>query len=977
MRGAVQPGFVNSDATTEDESGEEDDDEVTCSLADWGGRGVTEPEVGAGAGNLPSAWPEVPLRVSPARNGGFAQNEKGGKQQVPLKRAQDEQAGAKRSGSASCAEQGPKRRKGEGRQDPGGLGANPSNPSHSRLPQVQPAANPSAAAGLAKEVSKAVTQGGPAVLVTPPEAARASHLGPSLVGPSSGQSSGGISPLPTPVIEFFDRVMKERGGNHVQEVASTRDALAAGERSRKETGLLQPGVALDTTAGTLRQHDAMHQEGAVRALRQSTLGPASASLQIGQKQANTVTGENGRSETNSGPFRGVAAGQLDVPRVDGRSAEPLRQDSLYSPGDEFWSEAVAAVAAVENQKQLGVASLLEPGGALDESGGLGGWGLDTANRANGLPPVQVGEPEAALEPNTSQSPLPVRQLAFTPPELAPYQAPSLARPPALDPQVRESLPPSQEAELQRVGREPGGPPKDSVAALAAAALFAPAVGLPDLSHSLSKAPTPLNSLATCALHTGPSLGFDVPSPVEGAHDTIEESESHAEDSISQFETQPESSPEDGGALHGSDARGLVCGEVGLVQPAARTEQGAHPPVQGLAGNNQGCDAIRLGVPLNPSAGISEGHRLGFGRSSGFEGVVSDRDGVSSSHLLERFPLEAVSRPPEWEGERQPGVPAFGAGHFLAAAPEPANLITAEGLIRDGSEFEEPRSVHTEQLLEGAVRQSDGPEKAADEVERERELGGRAGGQQASQARTEPNLRTTGSQRRRLGIGLKADARTVNPGLSSERIAAPVLMAAGLQLEDPLGVQEAPEPPSAGVKTPQPPEDTEDPIECSLGTQAGPSRQLTPPGEPSGMHPPEKVRTGHDRLAGRAGPFTPLSSPFSPRPEAREPPSQTGASRLATGGARGDQPLATPPDPLGPPAGPSSHPSGAHLHQEGGTPSQPLSMATPGGSNGRASEGGDSAGASCELGHYLPAEVCAVYSSKGVARMYQWQVRLPH
>lgn len=663
--------------TTEDESGEADDDEVTCSLAEWrvnvGMSPKRGPEERASNKGLPDPWPVSPRALDPlaATTEGLGQRHKVEVGKVQNEQARNEQIRAKRVGPPCDTEQGQKRQKLEVRMKDGGVAVGA--PSLSVGRQVAHAVDLEAAA----RAEGGVARTGSLVAIAVPEVAL-SDLPPG--GPSSSRSSGGTSPFPTPVIQFFDRVMNERGGG-----------IPGGEASGRGSQAGREGHSVSQPEGVLalaKQRGKPNSESEAGGLQQH---PAGGTGDAGQGHANLRGTEVLLHGFDSGAGSGEVAAQSEVRQGEGGLT---RRESFYSPGDDFWSEALAIAAALEIQKERGRPNKLGNSGEGQEGrgaaagGGLsqaigpsdqgehletgdrldrlvpggGAQGLQTAIPNRGLPLIHVAAPDDALEPPNSQPPLPVRHLAFTPPEQSPDQASSLL-PPVGGP---VSLHSSQRAERQELPR----PPKDSAAAAAAAALLAPAIDLPkELNHSLSKARTPLNSLATCALQTGPSPDFTFQTLAEGMHDTIEESDSHAEDSISQFETQPESSPEDGGELHAVAEGGLVFGAVEMAQPADIVEQGAQPLAQGLR-----TDFEPSGFLVEPAAVSAEADRMGesFHRRGPARNFSEHRAGPGLQ-FYERFPVGDVpqSRGPDNMQAGEAALDArdpLAAGGMLAPAP---------------------------------------------------------------------------------------------------------------------------------------------------------------------------------------------------------------------------------------------------------------------------------------------------------------------
>lgn len=976
----LQPGYVDSDVTTEDESSDPDDDEVTCSLAEWRvnvgltSRGGLEDKTITRS--FPKPWPGLPPAQGPlgAVTGVLGQHRRAEVEKVQHEEAQNEQVRAKRSGAPRDAEQGQKRQRVERRTDRGGVAAALAEPPCS---QAELAGSLEAAARVRSGGKKIAARTGPVVAVTLPEVA----LGDlPLGGPSSDRSSGGTSPFPTPMIRFFDQVMSERGGRLAGVEASGRDSQAGREgdsilQTKGEfAGGAQGGVAQDVSCK-------------VSALKQK---PAPGVEVADQGHANLHENREPVHGLVGGALVGEVVAQSEVHQMEGGQAGLSCRESLYSPGDDFWNEASAIAAALENQKGQGAPSKAssvgegQKGHGAAAGGGLslaagppdqrrpvavsdrlwpgGAQDLEPGTENTGLPLLQLGGAEHALEQPNSQSPLPVRHLAFPTPEHSPDQASSL-QPPLAGP---VSLHSSQRAEREELPR----PLKISEAAAAAAALLAPTRGLPNqLNHSLAKARTPFNSLATCALQTAPSQEFTFQSLAGGLHDTIEDSDSHAEDSISQFETQPESSPEDGGELHGIVEGGLVFGAVEMAQPVARAEREVEPLAQGPSYPTAEPGAIPLEASRFEEA---------FPGKSRLD-VFPEHGAGPGPEFYERFPVGVVLDDRGVLDELPAGEAGFEAKDSPAVIGmlSPAPIGPSVGAVNRGESgaSQAQTSFHgrPSQRFEGKA-QLGLSEQKKDGSGHGRKDGvssqaGRVGASPAMRTAhvtdTEARVKDPNSQIRKGGLEGRGAAEQVGPEEAGDGNTPPPVGGIEGAVSD-LGTrpEEVVEHAANGVNTSQPFEDTEDPIECSLASQAEPSGQPNPLGKAPGAH--QKKTGGAQHTTTRVGPFTPLSSPFTPRPAARKPSPEPGANQLLTGGPSRE--------PVSTPAGPPSQQQGAHLHRDDGTPTQPLSLATPGGATGRVSEGGDSEPASCELRKYLPAEVCAVYASKGVARMYQWQVK---
>lgn len=1029
----MQHAFVDSDVTTEDEESQADEDKVTCSLADW----RTDSGIHSDERPVDRALPKPSGSLQPPPDSLLSGR--------IINHVQVETH--KRLETGSQSEQGRKRRKVEGGQGQGagaiaaGVFASRSVQTESEMWLQKPRENPSMRISEESMVEVGGPQAGTAVSVSAAAIGWREGLaagvkiegGPQPVLPvpersgGAGRLSGGTSPIPTPVIAFFDKVMGER--EDAQRAARVRTDGGAIEAGQEWEGvLLRDGVGFGQ--GVIRHDAQCHFEARVTTpvglLDGEVAGQTEDRLNYGAAPVH----DNGRENLvrrvgvkASGDVRlgaGAEAVKLEgitEARVTSVGSEigAKRRKSLTSPGDDFWSEALAVAAAAESRKQQGLGgpktlnpleirveeagefqglaggrsaegwrlpSRLGEGNPVEGLGGRGlagreeGEGPRLGEEVRGVYPLQVDRSAPNDEPKSSQSPLPVRHIAFTPPEVGLKKTAAILWPPVLGPPRENSF--RLEAEIQpgRVsspsnalpqGPQIDGMSKDALAAAAAAALLAPGVGLPkQLNHSLSKVPTPLNSLATCELHTGPSLGLTLPSLAEGVHDTIEESESHAEDSISQFETQAETQPESG-PEYGGELPEITRQRDGMLAfgavPIARAEQGGCLPSEGDADMGLEPQPLDVRWPFAQTAiSADAAPRASVGVDTA-GGAFAEQTGAFGAQFLEGRWNDSILKAPR---VFTPVVGAFSAG-ALQERDAPAAWGLAQPQLINQDALEQSSHRHpTSRLDVGPFLQAADLPAGESAGQAQKRLGGFGVVQAESQ--------------KRAALGSQAEPRS-----GSQAGKQPLGGSSGSQVRS--GTNRAGVLPQAADITPeeqsddaaQPLGDTEDPIECSLGSQPNPQEEGAAPQEPLRLHPSRNDRLLSQTHGREAGPFTPLSSPFSPRPQqadgtaVRTRPQEAGPSHLSTGGTSANQPLGTPAQSANAASTPAQ--PGVRLHQEGGTPTQGLSMATPVGSRGRPSEGGESGTASCELSTYLPAAVCAVYSSKGVSKMYQWQVRI--
>jgi hypothetical protein len=1010
----MQHAFVDSDVTTEDDESQADEDEVTCSLADWRTDAGITSDLRLDERPVDRALPEPRGLLQPPPDSLLSGR--------IFKHVQVETH--KRLETGSQSEQGRKRRKVEGGKGQGegafaaGVFASRSGQTEPEKWSQKPLENPPSTRPSDRSmVDVGGAQAGTAVSVTAAAIGWREGLaagvkiegGPQPVFPASehsggaGRLSGGTSPIPTPVIAFFDRVMGEReDAQRAARVRTDRGVIEAGQERegvllRDGVGdLLDGGIAGDTENRFNQGVAPVHDNGGENLVQRVGV-KASGDFRFGaQTEAVQLEVVTETRKTSVGPEIGAK-----------------RRESLTSPGDDFWNEALALAAAAESQKQQGMAAVQElnpledrveeagefrglaggpsaegwrfplrlgEGNPVEELGGRGladreeREGPRSGGEVRGVYSLQVDRSAPNDDPESSQSPLPVRHIAFTPPEVGPMETAAIPRPPVPESPRKNSF---QQAALKQArnsstsdvlpqGPQIDGASKDALAAAAAAALLAPGVGLPkQLNHSLSKAPTPLNSLATCELHTGPSLGLTLPSLAEGVHDTIEESESHAEDSISQFETQaetqPESGPEDGGDLPEVNRQREGILAFGAVQ-IARAEQGVCLPSEGEAGMGLEPQPHDVRWPFEQTTVFADAAPRASVELDNAGCAFAERMGGFGEHFLEGRQNDAILEAPRMF---TPVVGAFPAEALQERDAPAAWRLAQPQLINQDALEQSSHRLPMKRLGEGPFLQ------AAD----------LSAGESASQAQKRPG-----------GVGLvqaeiqKRDAFGSQARLRSGSQAGkqPLGESSGSQVRS--GANSAGVLPQAADIAPveqldgaaQPLGETEDPIECSLGSQPNSQEEGAAPREAPRLHPSRNDRLPSQKHGREPGPFTPLSSPFSPRPPqadgtaARTGPQEAGPSHLSTGGTPANQPLGTPAQSANAVSTPAQ--PGVQLHQEGGTPTQGLSMATPVGSRGRPSEGGESGTASCELSTYLPAGVCAVYSSKGVSKMYQWQVR---